>query len=274
MAPAAPRSLAGSAHGALRWHLPCSGGPCAGSASRWGGCGSPPTAHEGGPHPTLQSVVSAGRPSAKLEARAHVTGAPRGRGGKLGCSRTGTSGRGVGLEEGHGPERAPPRARTARLRDGSPHQPPSGTRAPAQRSRRYVWGSPEWNGMEWMWELEYICGQQDGSPSGLDVKCFFLLSENFPQASQLGVRTSCRLVARKPRPALRPFSFAAGPPSPALRPGTRAQRPRKKADCAREPHLISAEGGACAGPGAAAQPLKSWRLPLSSFLFSLAGPFV
>lgn len=65
----------------------------------------------------------------------------------------------------------------------------------------------EWNGMEWMWELEYICGQQDGSPSGLDVKCFFLLSENFPQASQLGVRTSLGLPAGSANAAASPSAL-------------------------------------------------------------------
>lgn len=49
---------------------------------------------------------------------------------------------------------------------------------------------------------------------------------------------------------------------------------RRRAGRARGARLISAEGGACAGPGAAARPLKSRRLRLSSFLFSLSGPFV
>lgn len=49
---------------------------------------------------------------------------------------------------------------------------------------------------------------------------------------------------------------------------------RGRAARARGARLISAEGGACAGPGAAARPLKSRRLRLSSFLFSLSGPFV
>lgn len=128
-----------------------------------------------------------------------------------------------------------------------------------------------------MWELECSPEPQDRSPSGLDVRFFSFLSENFSGDLKLacGPASGCRRVAQPRRPSLGPpLPSAASPPPPTLRPGTRAGLPRRKAARARELRLISAEGGACAGPGAAARPLKSRRLPLSSFLFSLAGPFV
>ena len=76
-------------------------------------------------------------------------GRPEGEEASWGSSRTGTSGRGVGLEEGHGPESAPPRARTARLRDGTPINRPRGLGLPHREAGvTSAKGSPEWNGMD------------------------------------------------------------------------------------------------------------------------------
>ena len=92
--------------------------------------------------------------------------------------------------------------------------------------------------MEWMGELEYICGPQDRSPSGLDVKFFFRLSENFPQASQLGVRTSLGLPAGSASAAASPSALLLRRWSPSTRPqagdarGAAAQKGRLRARAA------------------------------------------
>lgn len=109
-------------------------------------CGpGPPTAREGGPHPTPRPVGSAGQPSAhaqREEASRGVRGLGQGE-PAIGSEKRRRSGRGL------------PRALAARLRAPNPRQPPAGTRPPAQRSRREsLEGDPQ-EGMARVWELEY-----------------------------------------------------------------------------------------------------------------------
>lgn len=166
----------------------------------------------------------------------------------------------------------PPRALVAQLRDASPQQHPAGT-GHLRRGAGVSFGRGiprmECNGNwdKWTGHRTARLVGWTGSSFLSFLKTFLKrlnLAEDGPRAAGGGADAGSRPSGPAPPREHRHPPWGQSPAQ-----GGSAERPP-----AREPRLIYAEGGACAGPGAAARPLKSWRLPLSSFLFSLAGPFV
>ena len=149
--------------------------------------------------------------------------------GKSGCSRTRTRGARDRLREAAGAgERSATRPRGSASRPEPPTtrhgDPASGSKQSPSKSGR---GSPGRDGTGVGAGIQL--GRRDGSPPGLDVKVFSLLSENFAQAPF----TCCADLSR---PALRPLLQPPGPRSTRPRAGdargASAQKGRPRARAA------------------------------------------